>query len=90
LTRPIATLSIGTSYGTSMFSVRRSHLLETLDSEPVPCDTICNIRSPSITLRKTLVGQKTGQEISACALLNSGAEGIIVNYAFAKKHQLTL
>jgi hypothetical protein len=90
LTHPIAALSIGTSYGTSMFSVRRSHLLETLDSEPVPCDTIHNIRSPLITLRVTLVGQKTGREISACALLNSGVEGIIVDYAFAKKHQLTL
>ena len=41
-------------------------------------------------LRVTLVGQKTGREISARTLLDSGAKGIIVNYAFAKKHQLTL
>ena len=60
------------------------------DSEPVPRDMIRNIRSPSITLRVTLVGQKTGREISARALLNSGAEGIIVDYAFAKTNKLTL
>jgi hypothetical protein len=59
-------------------------------SSALPHDTICNIRSPSITLRVTLVGQKTGREISACTLLDSGTEGIIVNYVFAKKHQLTL
>jgi hypothetical protein len=41
-------------------------------------------------LRVTLVGQKTGREISARTLLDSSVEGIIVNYAFAKKHQLTL
>ena len=45
-----------------------------LDSEPVPGDTIQNRRSPSITLRVTLVGKKSGREISACALLDSGAE----------------
>jgi hypothetical protein len=38
----------------------------------------------------TLVGQKSGQEISARTLLDSGAEGIIIDYTFAKKHNLTL
>ena len=38
----------------------------------------------------TLVGQKTGREISARALLDSGAEGIIIDHAFALKHKLTL
>jgi hypothetical protein len=38
----------------------------------------------------TLVGQKSGREISACTLLDSGAEGIIIDYAFAKKNKLTL
>ena len=61
-----------------------------LDSEPVPRDTIRNIRSPSITLRVTLVGQKTGKEISARALLDSGAEGIIANHKFVKRNKLTL
>ena len=46
--------------------------LEMLDSEPVPGDTIRNRQSPSITLRVTLVGKKTGQEINACTLLDSG------------------
>jgi hypothetical protein len=41
-------------------------------------------------LRVTLVGQKSGREISARALLDSGAEGIIIDYAFAKKNKLTL
>ena len=56
----------------------------------MPGDTIRNIRSPSITLRVTLVGQKTGREINARALLDSGAEGIIVDHAFAKRNNLTL
>jgi hypothetical protein len=37
----------------------------------------------------TLVGKKSGKEINARALLDSGAEGIIVDHAFAKKHNLT-
>jgi len=36
------------------------------------------------------VGQKTGREISARALLDSGAEGIIVDHEFAKRNKLTL
>ena len=38
----------------------------------------------------TLVGQKTGREISARALLDSGTEGIIVDHEFAKRNKLTL
>ena len=73
-----------------MLPVCRNALLEMLDSEPVPCDTIRNIRSPSITLRVTLVGQRTGREISAHALLDSGAEGIIIDHEFVKRNKLTL
>ncbi len=65
-------------------------MFETHDSTPVPGDTIRNIRSPSIVLRVTLVGQKSGKEISAKALLDSGAEGIIIDHAFTMKHNLTL
>jgi transposase InsO family protein len=38
----------------------------------------------------TLVGKRSGKEISARALLDSGAEGIIVDHAFAQKKGLTL
>jgi hypothetical protein len=38
----------------------------------------------------TLVGKTSGREISAKALLDSGAEGIIIDHDFAKKHKLTL
>ena len=38
----------------------------------------------------TLVGQKTGRKISARALLDSSAEGIIVDHEFAKCNKLTL
>jgi hypothetical protein len=61
-----------------------------LDSEPVPGDTIRNRQSPSIVLRVTLVGKKSRQEISACTLLDSGAEGIIMDNDFAKRNNLTL
>ena len=70
--------------------VCQNALLEMLDSEPVPHDTIRNIRSPSITLRVTLVGQKTGKEISARALLDSGTKGIIADHKFTKRNKLTL
>src|SRR6266404_9162540 len=64
-------------------------LFETNDSTPVPGDTIQNIQSPSIVLRVTLVGHKSGKEISAKALLDSGAEVIIIDHAFATQHKLT-
>jgi len=36
------------------------------------------------------VGKRTGREISARALLDSGAEGIIIDQDFATRHKLTL
>jgi hypothetical protein len=65
-------------------------LLETIDSEPVPRGTIRNIRSPSLMLRVSLMGKHSGKEISACALVDSGAEGMIINSSFANKHRLML
>ena len=88
LVSPIAALSIG-SLSVSCSHVNAS-LFETSDSTPVLGDTIQNIRSPSIVLRVTLVGHKSGKEVSAKALLDSGAEGIIIDHAFAMKHNLTL
>jgi hypothetical protein len=41
-------------------------------------------------LRVTLVGKKSGREISARALLDSGAEGIIIDEDFARRNKLTL
>jgi hypothetical protein len=38
----------------------------------------------------SLVGKHSGKEISARALVDSGAEGMIINSSFAKKHGLTL
>jgi hypothetical protein len=38
----------------------------------------------------TLVGKKSGREISAHTLLDSGAEGIIIDHDYTKSHNLTL
>jgi len=38
----------------------------------------------------SLIGKHSGKEISARALVDSGAEGMIINHDFAKKHALTL
>ncbi len=65
-------------------------LLETLGAEHVPEETIWNRRAPSIVLRVTLVGKKSGREISARALLDSGAEGIIADDGFACANRLML
>jgi len=65
-------------------------LLETLGAEHVPEETIRNRRAPSIVLRVTLVGKRSGREISACALLDSGAEGIIVDDGFVRANGLML
>jgi gag-polyprotein putative aspartyl protease len=70
--------------------IRNLVLLETVGSEPVPRGTIRNIRSPSITLRVSLVGKHSGKEISARALVDSGAEGMIIHQDFAKRNNLTL
>ena len=49
-----------------------------------------NRQTPSITLHVELIGKISGRKISAQALLDSGAEGIIINSRFAKTHNLTL
>jgi hypothetical protein len=36
------------------------------------------------------MGKHSGKEISAHALVDSGAEGMIINSSFASKHKLTL
>jgi Aspartyl protease len=41
-------------------------------------------------LRVSLVGKQSQKKISASALLDSGAEGIIINTTFAQKNKLTL
>ena len=38
----------------------------------------------------TLVGKKSGREISTRTLLDSGAEGIIIDHDYIKSHKLTL
>jgi hypothetical protein len=90
LKRPTAALSVRTTVVTRLSIIVNRYLLDTFDSEPVPSNTIQNKCSPSITLRVTLVGKKSGKEINARALLDSGAEGIIIDHAFAKKHNLML
>ncbi len=65
-------------------------LLETLRAEHVPENTIRNRRAPSIVLRVTLVGKRSGREISARALLDSGTEGIIADDGFVRANGLTL
>ena len=91
LRNPAVALSVGSCIVPRLSIYVNSHnLLETLDSEPVPRDTIWNKWSPSITLRVTLVGKTLGREISAKALLNSGAEGIIIDHKFVRRHNLTL
>src|SRR5580658_5045272 len=70
--------------------IHRITLLDTLDSEPVPKGTIQNIRAPSVMLRVFLVGKRSQKKISASALLDSGAKGMIINTTFSQKHKLTL
>ena len=70
--------------------MNRYAILDTLDSEPVAPEVIRNIRSPSIALRVFLVGKISGKEISARALVDSGAEGMIIHEDFARQHKLTL
>ncbi|KAF5319135.1 hypothetical protein D9758_018626 [Tetrapyrgos nigripes] len=49
-----------------------------------------NRQIPSITLKTELIGKVTGRKIDADALIDSGAEGIIINGQFTQKNQLTL
>jgi len=65
-------------------------LLEMLRAEHVPENTIQNRQAPSIILRVTLVGKRSGREISARTLLDSSAEGIIADDGFMHANGLTL
>ncbi|KAF5366729.1 hypothetical protein D9758_006582 [Tetrapyrgos nigripes] len=49
-----------------------------------------NRQMPSITLKTELIGKVTGRKIDTNALIDSGAEGIIINSQFAQENQLTL
>ncbi|KAF5362768.1 hypothetical protein D9758_011724 [Tetrapyrgos nigripes] len=49
-----------------------------------------NKQIPSITLKTELIGKITGRKIDANALIDSSAEGIIINSQFAQRNQLTL
>ncbi|KAF5329926.1 hypothetical protein D9758_018639 [Tetrapyrgos nigripes] len=49
-----------------------------------------NQQIPSITLKTELISKVTGRKIDANALIDSGAEGIIINSRFAHENQLTL
>ncbi|KAF5341353.1 hypothetical protein D9758_016814 [Tetrapyrgos nigripes] len=49
-----------------------------------------NRQVPSITLKTELIGKVTGRKIDANALIDSGAEGLIINSRFAQENQLTL
>jgi len=70
--------------------MNRFAVLDTLDSDPVPPDVVRNIRSPLIAIRVKLVGKVSGREISAHALLDSGAEGLIIHEDYTKRNKLTL
>ncbi|KAF5354387.1 hypothetical protein D9758_010793 [Tetrapyrgos nigripes] len=50
----------------------------------------CNQQVPSITLKTELIGKITSRKIDAEALIDSGAEGIIINSCFAQENCLTL
>jgi gag-polyprotein putative aspartyl protease len=90
LRRSTAALSVGTVRFPTHATLNRYAILDTLDSDPVSPEVIRNIRSPSIALRVFLVGKISGKEISARALVDSGAEGMIIHENFAKQHKLTL
>ena len=47
-----------------------------------------NKQIPSIELKSELIDKITGCKIDATALLDSGAEGIIINDTFATRHHL--
>ena len=81
MNRPIAALSIGTlrvqrTYE-RFFRVEKFEPFVTIDSIPVPSFTTRNRWTPSISVRVNFLGQSSGRKISACALVDSGAEGII-------------
>ena len=49
-----------------------------------------NRQEPSITLKVEFIGKMTGRKIDAEALIDSGAEGIIINTRFAENNHFTL
>ncbi|KAF5340852.1 hypothetical protein D9758_016606 [Tetrapyrgos nigripes] len=49
-----------------------------------------NQQVPSITLKTELIGKVTSRKIDTEALIDSGAEGIIINSCFARDNHLTL
>lgn len=49
-----------------------------------------NRQTPSITLELEFIGKITGRKIVAQALIDSGAEGIIINARYANQHHFTL
>lgn len=49
-----------------------------------------NRQTPSITLELEFIGKLTGKRIVAQALVDSGAEGIIINARYANAHHFTL
>ena len=85
-----AALSVGTICLPTNATLNRYAILDTFDSEPVSSEVIRNIRSPSIALRVKLVRKLSGKEISACALVDSSAEGMIIYETFARQNHLTL
>ena len=86
----MAALSCRTKCPAESLFIQEISLLDTVDSEPVPKGTIRNIRSPLVMLKVSLVRQQSQKRISARALLDSGAKGIIINHSFAQHHNLTL
>ena len=95
-TSPTASLGGDVLKTPAVASANKFALLFPNPSEPVYPSEIRtsavtrNSATPSITLEAHFVGKKTGRLIGAAALLDSGAEGIIVNQKFAKKNNFTL
>ena len=74
----------------AVLPILRYKFLETLDSETIPSTVTRNTLSPSIILKGALIGKLSGKQINARVLLDSGAEGLMINERFAQKHKLTL
>lgn len=49
-----------------------------------------NRQTPSLELYLEFIGKNTGRKIVANALIDSGAEGLIINASFAKSHHFSL
>ena len=57
--------------------------------ECIYISAVKSLQTPSIAFAAQLVGQVTGHKIDASALQDSGAEGILINYRFARLHNLS-